>query len=290
MKTYSWVYLCNNADMLRLALMALPEAIPYSMTSMLIVVNKRNEHLVPDFKRIVAESDTYIDGAVDSFIVTDDILIERAKKRMGWFPDSLRDYVWSPCDTPNCSLGIKLLLPLAVSGAMLYTDDDVMILRDPYRLIQDGPFCTGHHFNSYGLDSTSSTDEVNQFASAMGLTDFTTYDYNQAMMDAGIWFVDQRDDWHIKLHKFFSCPIINSMRRNVTRFRCLDQRFITLYGALHGWRRLHHNAERLMVMQKPDKAPKLMYDNIRSRKYTFVHYGASTWKPHYITQFMEALS
>ncbi len=273
---YTWVYMCNDPSKLQLTLRALPKEPLQELNLMWVVTDEKNKHMHQDMLRAIEWFPCHVT------ISSDEHLINYAYRQLPVHPPmALRDYVDNP--KPGWALGIKLLTPLFIKGPVLFTDDDVLVLKDPIELIRAGSFGTGQHTNSYNPDSTNTYRELTAFWDAIGAPgEADAYEYNDGSMDAGIWYVDgNRQDYAEKLCDFFACPLLDTFARHMGKFRTLDQRFLTLYGLIHHWRSLRTSKERIIFVQRFDAIPESAYKHVTNRDSFFVHYCASSHKSQY---------
>lgn len=182
----------------------------------------------------------------------------------------------------NIALGAKMMMPLMFAPPILFTDDDVLVLQDPKRLLT-GPFCTAHGFNRLGMTIPGVRIANNLRDVFDAERDFSVYDYNEHAVDAGVWFVQDATGWDRLLARFWHSPYVQVMKTDNTEFRCCDQRFLTMYGRKYGWRRLTSTRDRRIYLTALDERVKVKFDA------PFVHYGASSHKDEYIAHFRERL-
>lgn len=273
--TYDWVYLCSSPQRLSLTLRYLSKQ-PYK--------GLRRMHICwcshldpaerPEALKLVAHHD-----APDwlQYCVTDISSLATS------CPSSLRTYFQN--DKPRWALGVKLLLPRMFTPPFLYTDDDVLMVTDPQRLMENS-FGTSGNFKFFkgvrrlaplaleleGL--LSPITQTHDGAKAMA-------NYDERILDAGVFFMRYADDWFHMLNRFAALPYLAGLDPTSHEFRRIDQRFLTIFGLAHGWDRLYRAPDRRNCYSHPTKftLSTLVQGTV------FVHYKTGRHK----ADWMEAL-
>jgi hypothetical protein len=222
---YSWVYLCSNPRRLAITLRCLPKEPFIGLQRMNICYLS---HLDPD----------------DAGIVLYQVAQQWAPPWLNWatvdlshyenrLPDAIHRIYWSTGKS-RWSLGVKLLFPYAFECPYLYTDDDVVVSRDPLELMT----------NSFGSKGCfrfgwKKHDIAQQLFDAFDLPhgDIETAwgQYDARALDAGVWYQKHPDNWAGALDAFSYMPYLADLTTRNLELRCLDQRFVTMFGIKHGW-------------------------------------------------------
>jgi len=240
--TYRWIYLCSNPERLKLTLQFLPRDPLQNLGTMSIAYCS---HLDPPERK--HELHSVLHRWRPTGLLAEVIDLSPLER---FLPEGLRPY-WSTGKN-RWSLGVKLLLPYLDPGRpLLYTDDDVIVPQDPWPLLEQGAFGSKGCFR-FGYKKQSIQREL---ATMIGLLDIDSgagasngkwYDDNA--LDAGVWYMDAHEfhhgpgnvpvptKWHAALHRFAELSYISKLTTGDLELRCLDQRFITLFGIEHGWR------------------------------------------------------
>lgn len=226
--TYRWVYLCNNPERLKLTLQFLPREPFKNMGTMTVGYCS---HLDPPERADELHS-----------------MMDRWRPK-GWLcsvtdlsplgqhlPPGLQAY-WSTGKS-RWSLGVKLLLPfIDPNRPLLYTDDDVIVPQDPWPLLEQGSFGSKGCFRfGYKKQDIQRQLVVCFKHYCGGILDGKWYD--EHALDAGVWYMREgmTNAWQQRLQDFSELPYIKQLTTGDLELRCLDQRFITLFGMEHGWR------------------------------------------------------
>jgi len=275
-----WLYLTNSTSKLRLTLRYLPAQPIPALGEMLITYQS---HVDGDMHRklVCAADDNapswlrwrVVDASPGCLEVIDQ------------FSPAMRDYLTNPnLSNQWYSLAAKIIYPMVLREPVLYTDDDVLILRDFSPLITQS-------FGSYNRLCAlryNNADSViaSQLGTACGLPEFDQFDYNEHRLDAGVWFIKDCDwdDYKNCLIRASHCAYWMRQKRNVHAFRMLDQRFLTVFGFKNNWQvikkhKYYRAAETNMLNGK--------FDQFLNT--TFAHYSFKTLKPKFQQMLEERL-
>jgi len=261
MITYDWAYLCSDSQRLTLTLRLLPQDKPFK--------GLRTMHLCYA---------SHLDGRVDHTLMN--VAINHAPRwldfvttdvsMLRWrLPDELQVY-WNT-GKARWSLGMKLLIPFLFDHrAYLYTDDDVIVPNDPASLLTTGSWGSKGCFRFAGRK----LDIVHQLAEAFDTPDYMNIagrsiseNYDWHALDAGIWFMRDRANWSERLMRFAALPYVQNLTTRNLELRCLDQRFLTMFGLEHNWR-----PQSIGLGFAP---PKIIRPNFFDKKF-FFHYKSSS--------------
>ncbi len=228
---YRWAYLCGDAKKLELTLRCLPRE-PLDGLDRFTV--GWCSHLDPRYRS------TELEQTLARFAPTwlrDRAAVHDLSMLGRWLPKGLAAY-WST-DKARWSLGVKLMVPAAFDGPLLYTDDDVLVLKDPAPLLAQGSFGSKGCFR-FGYKKIHVVEQLYQ---AFDLEDWRLPGsdrlsalYDRYALDAGVFYAHNTANWENRLHRFARCPYIESLTTRNLELRCLDQRFLTMFGIEHGWR------------------------------------------------------
>ncbi len=235
--TYSWAYLCSNPWRLSLTLRLLPKEPLVGLGTMQICWASHLDQVeLPN--RLIEVLKVHAPAWLHWQLVDLSMLHDE-------LPDGLRAY-WNTGKN-RWSLGMKLLIPFAIAPPYLYTDDDVIIGRDPWSLLENSSgfgskgcfrFPANKHsiarqlFTAFDLvgpgwdDTVQADNEIGYAARDV---------YNTHALDAGVWFHRYPDDWRERLERFAELPYLRELTTRNLELRCLDQRFLTCFGLKHGW-------------------------------------------------------
>lgn len=262
---YVWAYTCTKPEFFELTLMYLPDFPFKNLTQMLICCPKA---LVSTLEEIALRVRPkwpirfILDEWVDRDFVDD-------------YEHALREY----------SLRHKLLMPVVIGERnILFTDDDVIVQRDPHDLIQSGAFWSSMSFDRLSLSEADrrELEVLNEVFS----TNIRLDEFNACRTDAGIWYFHntQPKKYEALLRSYFDHPwnleVIRGTSRHRPRYR--DQRFLTMY--FHEFERgLRNTADvRIWGSKFEKRSPKTRMPNE-----TFIHYAASSQKPLYVEYLRE---
>lgn len=275
---YDWAYLCCHEKFLEMTLRHLPNE-PFDGLDTMHVCYQGHQ-----FKGLGERLELIATAFAPQWLKMDINDVSMAV----WLAAEILEIDRSPFqhyymnEKDNIALGAKLMLPIIFKGPLLFTDDDVLVLQDPKRLL-DNSFCTAHGFNRLGMTIPGVRIANNLRDVFDAERDFSVYDYNEHAVDGGIWFINNdRERWDEFMRRFWHSPCVASMKTDNTEFRCCDQRFITMYGRTYGWKRLTSTKDRRIYLTALDKQ-KVKFD------VPFIHYGASSHKDEYIEHFKERL-
>lgn len=232
MRPYTWVYLCSDPNRLRLTLDFLPRDKPFEdLESMDIAYLS---HLDPveraDELRIAANyhAPSWLQYRVVDLSAT-----------VRLCPPNLMKYFAT--DKARWSLGVKLLFPL-VYGALLYTDDDVIVPQDPRRLLGYQGWGSKGCFRFAGKKTAIAQQlfdvfEIQRFENTHPAYEANHYD--ASAMDAGVWFdpgsPKDKALWAYYLQRLADADYIKTLTTRNLELRCLDQRFLTMFSLKRGW-------------------------------------------------------
>ena len=261
---YDWVYLCSDPRRLEMTLKFLPEYLPGLEQMHVVFCSHFNQVTHSDFKAVLNQWQP-------TWLPIDVIDLS------GWggslMPQGLQNYfrndVGPGGDGRVKTLGCKLLLPIIFQTPLLYTDDDVLMLRDPIKLYrQYGEYGNRGSFRLEG----KKRDVLEDIAEAFDVPEYTEYPalFDANIIGAGIFFIAAHRNWKSRLERFSRCPYIGRLRNKGREFFCLDQRFITAFGLEHGWKQigLKEGFRRTFLAGK--KLPRNFFEDA-----TFVHYGCA---------------
>lgn len=179
------------------------------------------------------------------------------------------------------SLGVKILSALTHDAPMLFTDDDMVVQRDPSYLFDGRPFA------SYsGFDGFTNTPKDNLALDCLNETfdlNLTIQEFNAQRNDEAVWLMPtiDRDDYVDRLQRYFSHPFIEGVTYDkgtapfghTQRFRKIGMRFFSVYMIYRQAFQLRGNNYRILAQKElPQRVPKA----------TFVHYCATGLKPQYM--------
>lgn len=280
---YDWIYLCNEPSFLRLMLAKMPRQRFKGLGKFVVVTNERNVELIPELHATIQES-----GHPNTFpydVVHDGAMIDETVRVLNLSPEAKIAFSLYP-------LSVKLCIPWWFTRAtewILYTDDDVLVLRDPIDLTRPKPLWgnmngIGSRFRAGNWKHDLQVEALNEI---FDLT-FDIAHYNRHRMNGGTWTF-QRDDEYLKyLRRFWEHPFYRTAHINLakTEHWLLDQRFLTGYWNLRDGHFLQSQRKYRLFRSKFPKA--LEKDELRWPLPTlpyFVHYMA--WKSHYVKWFTE---
>lgn len=228
--TYDWAYLCNNPRRLRITLRLLPPTMQGLRVMHVCYASHLDGTDAPE--RLGPVLDRYAPTGI-AWTITD---LSPLRDRL---PEQLAAY-WSN-GKKRWSLGMKLVLPFRFKDApYLYTDDDVLIPNDPQPLMTQS-------FGSKGCFRFAGrkTEVAKQLFDAFGMINQEPphVEYDRAALDAGVWFdrhpiwpCDGLGDWEWYLSSFAHMPYLQQLTTRNLELRCLDQRFLTMFGIKNNWR------------------------------------------------------
>lgn len=220
---YDWAYLCNNDRRLAITLRALPKEPFADLKTMHICWASHLDH--PSRPESFAMTAASLAPSWLNWKITD---LSSVADRV---PSQLQTYFKN--DKARWALGMKLFLPYVLGTPYLYTDDDVLVFKDPLPLMFNSFGSKGCFHLSYGK-----RDIATQLFDAFDLqpNELPAHvHYNYGAMDAGVWFHKYPDDWRYRLECFATMPYLLDLTTRNLELRCLDQRFLTCFGIKHGW-------------------------------------------------------
>jgi hypothetical protein len=166
------------------------------------------------------------------------------------------------------SLYVKLDLCRFTDIDFLYTDDDVICLRDPAYL--GTAWCTGSHLDRLG---TSARD----FGLCQMISDACGYDFTPVDVgcDAGIYFMkhELKDEFNRCVHKFFEHKLFNLVYEQPRGnwYRTIDQRIMSGFFNAHEYKFIKSTQDIKVIYSMQSTI-------IKKRAPTFYHYGCSSHK------------
>lgn len=260
---YDWLYLCSDPEKLELTLRYLP-AEPF-------------EHLQTMYVGWCSHLDSPERFAALKLAVT---TWAPPAWRVGFIDLSpLGEYLPTPLFTywdngkTRWSLGMKLLLPLAFNSPFLYTDDDVIVTRDPRALLYNGGWGSKGSFRFPSQKRGIAMQLFDAFGISFEGMDECYKEYNYHALDAGVFFSGANWNeastklWHTRLNQFSELPYIKTLTTNNLELRCLDQRFLTMWGYQQGWRQ--------QTISNGFAPPSSISDSMLAR-HEFIHYKTSS--------------
>ena len=167
------------------------------------------------------------------------------------------------------TLGCKLAIPLIFNGPLLYTDDDVLVLKNPVDLWrQYGDYGNRGSFRLEG----KGRDMLEDIVEAFDVPEWVEYPtvFDQHIIGAGIFFMHARDNWRYRLKRYSQCPYIARLSTRAREFFCLDQRFVTAFGIEHGWKQIGLAEGFRRTFLAGSRLPRNFFQDA-----TFVHYGCA---------------
>jgi len=233
--TYDWLYLCSDPRRLAITLRALPKEPLRGLRVMQICWAS---HLDPP------ERPGQLGRIADSFLAPRWLQYELTdlSPLKGCLPERLQAY-WNT-GKKRWSLGMKLLMPYILEDhetPYLYTDDDVLITRDPREWIAETQYGFGSKgcFRFDGRKRSIAEQLFTAFDVDVPVGGEQAWDrYDRHALDAGVWFnrnVIGTSRWSIYLDRFARMPYLADLTTHNLELRCLDQRFLTCFGIRHGW-------------------------------------------------------
>ena len=235
--SYRWNYLCSNPRRLAITLKALPRHRPYQ--GLLGMNICWASHLDPAHR--AAELHVVADEHAPSWL---NFWVYDLSQLKSYLPRQLERY-WAN-DKARWALGMKLLMPYVSEGEpYLYTDDDVLVTRDPqawltnsfgskgcFRFVGRKQELASELFDAFSIPTREGVFDVGGLSETL-LPAWKQYD--NAALDAGVWFQKYPDDWTTRLYRFANMHYLKDIGLRNLEFRCLDQRFLTCFGIKHGW-------------------------------------------------------
>lgn len=272
---YEWFYLTTSPTFLSLTLDWLPREGMRGLGRMVVVAYDLPRRLQDNLRRACeACAPGWLDWEVRD-------VTEQARDIGKTIPGRFATHLDNP--KPRWSLGIKQLVPLLVPAPVLYTDDDVLVVRDPAPMIEAGPFIM---YNGLDHMSISPRDvrTCEQLAHCFGLpTPWDPCDYNERSVDTGVWYADEAENWLPTLRAYWRLPFLEEPDAGTNLFRINCLRWGTAWSTAHGWRLLKGLPDRRFYCRSPEKTPP------RTDKCTFIHYCATSHKDEYVRRFRELL-
>lgn len=266
--TYDWVYLCGDPRKLELTLKFLPER----MTDLRTMKICWMSHLDPAYRdqELSETASRFAKGIQWRLVDLSDL--------EGRCPTGLQEYFNS--GRSRCSLAVKLLLPMRFNTPFLYTDDDVLVPKDPIKYL--GP--TGWCSKGLARFAGERLEQQEQLAKAFGLEKRFRANpslwYDDHALDAGVWWMPNSGEWAKFLFEFAACPYIQDLTPKSSEFRRMDQRFLTCFGIVNKW-------EQLTIRNCFAPPSKPLRDNFFD--VVFIHYKTPTSKEHWMKRFQEYL-
>ncbi len=269
MSDITWVITCVNQPYLELLLSWLPER-PWPWVRQVLVLTRRDD---PDLRRDLKETVTYARPLWPVRVETDDVyyfILDGIDA-----PPALRTFF-------EHSLGVKVMVPLLVQPPMLFTDDDVVVTRDPSYIFESGLVAASYS----GLDGLTETAKdlatLESICSTFGL-DVDLKTYNAGRTDEAVWYLPSidRDDYAARLRSYFTHPHVVSVSQDMgtaphghtQRFRKIGMRFMSGYVIRRGALQLRSpNYRALATKETPKSVPDA----------TFIHYCSSGQKMKYV--------
>lgn len=270
---YDWLYLCSDPRRLAITLQLLPPEMR-QLRSMQICYCS---HL--DGPGRVAELHNTATEFAPKWLKFD---VRNLSPLVQYCPPQLKKYYYGT-GKARWALGVKLLLPFLYPEdwrPFLYTDDDVLVVDDPYFLMMNS-FGTAGNFKFFKgnkrlfplAQELMSLTSLN-YSSALDAPHVPADTYDANIMDAGIFFMKYPDDWREMLDRFAALPYLSGLDTESHEFRRIDQRFLTVFGIQHGWDKLTKAPQRRNCYSHPTKfrIPTLVKGT------TFVHYKTGQHK------------
>lgn len=264
MKSFDWVYLCNDPAKLELFMDFLPPI--RDLGIMHIVTDTRNAIMIPEFERICR-------GRTVMTIYRTDF-----NEKEITFSKMTRAQVKAIKNYPIFS---KLTFPGSMPVKFLFTDDDIVCLKDPSDMIAEHGHihsATGL-FDKYDIDCTAHLRELKALEDVFGF-ELDAYEYNDCSCDAAIWTCDPDDSFNDLLAKFYDHPYFFDYTDAgwSSRMNCFDQRLLTMYFSQRKGHRMFSRREYCRWTQRFEKKAPF------PKTYTpmFLHYAAVKWKPQYM--------
>jgi hypothetical protein len=180
------------------------------------------------------------------------------------------------------SLGVKILQPLVTPPPLLFTDDDIIITRDPATLLLNTWGFASHS----GLDGYTDTAKDHEGLQAINDTfelTLTLDEYNAGRSDEAVWYIPRIDlgDYVRRLQRFYLHPHLVRISQDsgtapfnhTQRFRKSGMRYFSGFVINSRMTLLQGRDYRALPYKVvPKKVPNA----------TFVHYCASGNKPAYM--------
>jgi len=237
---WDWVYLCSDPRRLALTMKYLP-AWPKQLHTMHICwcshldPAKRGQELYTTAVNCMPENSCW---------VVQDISPDAVEH----LPAGLNDFFYGlPNGRPSWALGIKPLLALVFEPPFLYTDDDVLVLKDPQPLIDGyGEFGTRSNF-AY----QPSLEIQRQIRTVFELD--PSFDFGVSNLDEGVLFIRDRRDWADRLLAFSKLPYIKKLKEGCHESRRMGVRFHTAFGGQYNFHQLRTASERKNSYELPHK-------------------------------------
>lgn len=241
--TYDWFYLCSDVERLKLTLRALPptleglRALHVCWASHLDPADRKAEIELTMGTHLVARPRCPI-PCYDTLDLTTAVrTYGRRYPQLATYLDNAK---------PRWALGMKLLIPLLARGPYLYTDDDVLVTRDPHSLLEVGSFGSKGCYRFDGKKPMIAEQLFGAFdipTDPVVLPGVVVYHnspwrvYDWFALDAGVWFDAWPSfaTWSDRLERLAALPYVRELTTRNLELRCLDQRFLTCYGLAHRW-------------------------------------------------------
>lgn len=283
--SYHWVYLCSDPRRLGITLRLLPRDGMIGLREMSICYMS---HMDPPeladslYEAVVKHAPAWLNWCIRDL----------TPGLANLAPSNLLAYcgAYNNRRKPRWNLGFKLLLPLYFEPPFLYTDDDVLVIQDPQPLMTNS-FGTSGNFKFFKdnrrlfplagelatafFDRSTSLvqDELFRHPDKMASL------YDERILDAGVWFIKYPDDWDYRIKRFAELPYLSGLDETSHEFRRQDQRFLTMFGILHGWDVLNKAPQRRNCYSHPSK---FTLDSLVKGTY-FVHYKTGRHKADWMT-------
>ena len=165
-------------------------------------------------------------------------------------------------------LYVKLDLCRFTDIDFLYSDDDVICLRDPAYL--GTAWCTGSHLDRLGTS-------VRDFGLCRMLSDVCEYDFTPVDVgcDAGIYYMrhELKDEFNLCVKRFFEHELFDLVfdNPNTNWYRTIDQRIMSGFFNRHGYKFIKSTQDIKVIYSMQSTI-------IKRRAPTFYHYGCSSLK------------
>lgn len=243
-------------DFLRLMLRWLPPE-PYPSFDAIVVSTEGR--LVEEYRALLT-----LRPGWPSAVIGDDTL----QATVATLPAAMRTY----CER---SVGIKATLPLCVDRPRyLYSDDDVVFVRDPSHMLGDQPWAS-HSFISRVPDSDFSQRSIREWGTIV--PGITLQDYNMRRTDAGMFYLPERDvRYRSILETYFTLPTTHERVNGNSKDKLFtsDQPLLSLWMMTIGGTPMKGTDYRVWATRK---LPKSIPEST-----CVIHYCASSQKPRYV--------
>lgn len=213
-------------------------------------------------------------------------------------PSALIDYVHNPMHKQGWSIGIKVLAPALLPEKAFYTDDDVLLPNGLVDIPHYKAFATNGGMGGQVTKSSPKSRELLDAINEVMGTDLDPWLWWDKQCDVGVWNLNNaisKKDYLEMLFRFYDeVPQVCKAKRDSVFFRETDQMFFTAL-----WHKLKlpdtlrpgTKTRYKRIISKPEKTFEANPDlhARHCREAIIIHYGASSWKRHWMKFLEDAL-